>query len=310
MSTARPDRPANFADRLIARVRELGHPLCLGLDPHLPLIPPLFRRGTMEAHDPATAAQVAQFLCTVLDRYRGFVAAVKPQVAFFEQMGARGFAALEQVIAHARSHDFLVVLDAKRGDINSTAAAYAQCLRPESPLRCDALTVNPYLGNDALEPFAQAASECGAGVFVLVKTSNQGAADLQDLECRGQRLFERVASLLAPRSLAFRGASGWSSFGAVVGARYPEDAQRVRELLPHALFLVPGFGAQGADAHAALAGFVAGPHGREGGIVNSSRALLFPSGSNTDNARAWEQAIDTARDRTIAALHAAVQRIS
>lgn len=300
--------PGNFADRLIARVRELGHPLCLGLDPHLSLIPPLFRRGAMQPNDPATPPGVGDFLLAVLERYAGYVAAVKPQMAFFEQMGARGVEVLERVIARARSLGMIVILDAKRGDIDSTAAAYAQCLAPHSPLYSDGLTVNPYLGSDALAPFVHAAAEHGGGVFVLVKTSNPGASDLQDLDCGGCRLFERVAQMLAPMSEELCGATGWSSLGAVVGARYPADARRIRERLPRALFLVPGFGSQGGGVRDALAGFVAGPMGLEGGIVNSSRALLFPAGSATDNVAAWERAIDAARDRTIEELRSACAR--
>lgn len=307
MPSSQLPRSAHFADRLIARVRSLGHPLCLGLDPHLPLIPPLFRHGAMEPHHPATAEHVVRFLCAVLERYEGHVAVVKPQVAFFEQMGASGFAALEKVIARARELDMLIVLDAKRGDIESTAQAYAHSLAPESPLHSDAITVHPYLGRDSIEPFTHAAETYGGGVFVLVKTSNPGAADLQDLTCGGRRLFEHVARMLAPSCERLRGSCGWSSLGVVVGARHTEDAIRIRQLLPHALFLVPGFGAQGADARAAVAGFVPGPSGREGGIVNSSRALLFPPGSHTDDLATWERAIDEARDRAIEALRAATR---
>lgn len=296
----------HFADRLLARIRTLGHPLCLGLDPHLDRIPPLFRPVPTPLHHPDTAVQVEVFLRAVLERYCGHVAAVKPQVAFFEQLGARGVAVLERVVAWARELGLIVILDGKRGDIESTARAYAHCLAPTSPLYCDALTVHPYLGRDSVAPFVDTARAHGGGVFVLIKTSNPGAADVQDLEVAGQRLFERVAAAFRDWCEHLRGASGWSALGAVVGATHARDAVRVRELLPHALFLVPGFGAQGADAKAAVAGFVHGPHGREGGVVNSSRALLFPPGSDTDNATAWQRAIDTARDRTVAALRDAL----
>lgn len=299
--------PLHFADRLIERTRTLGHPLCLGLDPHLPLMPPLFRRGTMTANDPQTPPQVEAFLRAVLDRYQGHVAVVKPQIAFFEQMGARGIAVLERTVAYARALGMLVILDAKRGDIDSTAAAYAAYLAPTSPLYCEAMTVNPYLGIDSLEPFTAAAEQFGGGVFVLVKTSNPGARDFQEFASAGERLFERVANALNPLAERLRGSLGWSALGAVVGAAYSADAQRIRELLPSALFLVPGFGAQGAGAQAAVAGFVQGPRGREGGVVNSSRALLFPPGSDTRDAAAWERAIDQARERATETLRAAVQ---
>lgn len=315
MGSAEEDRPrapdatsrSHFADRLVARVREIGHPLCLGLDPHLPLLPPLFRRGSMTAEDPNTPVQVEAFLCAVLERYAGAVAAVKPQVAFFEQMGWRGWQVLERVIARARGLGFLVVLDAKRGDIDSTATAYAHCLAPESALAVDAVTVNPYLGRDSLHPFLAAARAHGRGVFVLLKTSNPGAADVQDLHVGQRRVFEAVAELLHDDCAALRGACGWSSLGVVVGATQAADAERVRELLPHAWFLVPGFGAQGASAQQAVRGFVRGPTGaKEGGIVSASRSLLFPPEGEVTEARRWEAAIDEARNRAIEALHKAV----
>jgi len=307
--TKTPAPSRHFADRLVARVRALGHPLCLGLDPHLPAIPPLFRRGTMEPGDPATAPQVEAFLTAVLERYAGEVAVVKPQVAFFEQLGWRGWKVLEAVVERARSLGFLVLLDGKRGDIGSTAAAYARCLDPEAPLFVDAVTVNPYLGRDAVQPFLDAARSSGGGVFVLVKTSNPGAAEVQDLPAGGRPLFAAVAELWRDSCAELRGESGWSSLGVVVGATHPEDAERVRALLPHALFLVPGFGAQGASAEDAVRGFVPGPQGkREGGIVNASRALLFPAGATSESARTWEEAIDRARRQAIDQLRRAVER--
>ncbi len=305
---AAPAAVPHFADRLIERVRWLGHPLCLGLDPHLDRFPPLFRRGSMQPQDPATADQVRTFLLAVLDRYAQQVAAVKPQVAFFEQMGWRGWQVLEAIVARARELGFLVILDGKRADVGSTAAAYASCLRPDAPVAADALTVNPYLGRDAVQPFLEVVRTFGRGLFVLVKTSNPGSADVQDLKIGERFLYEVVASLWQESCASLRGASGWSSLGVVVGATYPEQAERVRALLPEALFLVPGFGAQGASAEQAVRGFVRGPSGmREGGIVNASRSLLFPPDAATDSARTWEAAIDRARATAIEALRRAVE---
>ncbi len=298
----------HFADDLIIRIRALGHPLCLGLDPHLALIPPLFRRGSMERRDPQTAIAVEEFLRAILDRYAGKVAIVKPQSAFFEQLGWRGVQVLEHIAEHARSLGFLVLLDAKRGDIDSTAAAYASYLDLESALPVDAVTVNPYLGRDTMDPFIQAAQEHGRGLFVLIKTSNPGAANYQDLNVGGERLFERIALSLRDATETMCGPqTGWSSLGVVVGATQPQDAPRVREILPHSLFLVPGYGAQGGGATAALRGFVRNSGGYlEGGIVNSSRGVLFPAGSDTNDPKAWERAIDTARHKAIAELGDAV----
>jgi orotidine-5'-phosphate decarboxylase len=291
-----------FGDRLIHRVRELGHPLCVGLDPHLAKLPPLFRQGAMAPGDPETAEAVLSFCLAMLDRVEGRVAAVKPQSAFFEQLGPVGVAVLGSVMSEARRRGLLVILDAKRGDIGSTAEGYAAAyLAKDAPLRADALTVNPYLGMDTLEPFAAAAQEAGAGLFVLVKTSNPGSADLQDLPAPARPLYEHVAESLSPLAERLTGPeTGWSSLGVVVGAPWPEPSQRIRQLLPRSPFLVPGYGAQGGGVHEAFAGFVEGPDASsEGGLINSSRAILFPPTANVSDAPTWERAIDTALTSTI-----------
>ncbi len=304
----------HFADRLISRVRELGHPLCLGLDPHLDRIPALFRRGDMGATSQQTLEGVGDFLFAVLERAEGRVAIVKPQIAFFEQLGWRGLELLSRVVDRARTLGFLVLLDAKRGDIGSTADAYARAyLEPGSPIEVDAITLNPYLGLDSLEPFSARAEAHGRGLFVLVKTSNPGSGDLQDLDLSGlkvsSKVFGAVANSLAPLSQKLVGKqTGWSSLGVVVGATYPGEGQLVREALPNALFLVPGYGAQGGSADAAVSGFVSGPRGLEGGLVNSSRGILFPEAGNAAESSAWERAIDSALDRAIAELGEAVTR--
>lgn len=295
----------SFADRAIRQIRRLGHPLCVGLDPHLGLIPEVFRRGSMRPNDPATVAAVEEMLLLVLERVGGLVPVVKPQIAFFERLGWRGIAVLERLCEKARQLGLLVLLDAKRGDIGSTAEAYAQAyFGYDAPLPVDALTVNPYLGLDSLEPFVKAANATDGGLFVLVKTSNPGAADFQGLEAGGEPLFAQVAGALAAEAEGWRGEEGWSSLGVVVGATQATDAPRVREKLPHSLFLVPGYGAQGAGAQEALAGFVPGPKGRrEGGLVNSSRGLVFaPALAGAPSAAAWEKSFDETLDRLIGEL--------
>jgi len=301
--------PSVFADRLILRTRALGHPLCVGLDPHPDRLPACFSRGPLRARDPLTADVVENFLCTVIDRLVGRVAAVKPQIAFFEQLGWRGLRALERVVAHARSADLSVVLDAKRGDIGSTAAAYgAAYLTPGAALPIDALTVHPYLGIDSLAPLVATAQAHGRGLFVLVKTSNPGAGALQDLRLDGRCLYQHVAASLRPAVDALEAPETvWSSLRVVVGATYPRDAEQVRSCLPRALFLVPGFGAQGAGASDAVRGFVRGPGGRrEGGLVNSARAILFPPGSESADRRRYSQLLDDAVERAADVLAAAV----
>jgi orotidine-5'-phosphate decarboxylase len=301
-------RRSHFADRLVLRTRQLRHPLCVGLDPHLTRIPRPFHRGDMKPANPETAAAVLDFLYAVIDRLEGRVAVVKPQIALFEQLGWRGLRGLEALCARARERALLVVLDAKRGDIGSTAEGYARAyLEPDSPLPVDAITLNPYLGLDTLEPFGVRAEAHGCGVFVLVKTSNPGSGDIQDQMVAGEPLYHRVAASLSPMAERLAGpATGWSSLGVVVGATYPEQAEAVRQRLPQSLFLVPGYGAQGAPAADAVRSFVAGPEGLEGGIVNSSRGILFPELAGSHDAAAWEQAFDAGLDAAIDELGSAV----
>jgi orotidine-5'-phosphate decarboxylase len=291
--------PDHFADRLLARIDCLGHPLCVGLDPHLGLIPASFRRGSMKPGDPATAAAVEHFLGEVVDRVAGRVSAIKPQAAFFEELGPAGFAVLARLMQRARDRELVVVLDAKRGDIGSTAAAYASAyLAVDAVMPADALTVNPYLGLDTIEPFAAAAAPAGRGLFVLVKTSNPGSRDLQELSLGDALVYEHLADGLAPLARRLEGRSGFSSLGIVAGATFPEEAKRIRERLPSALMLVPGYGAQGASAAEAVAGFTR-PHGRLlGGLVNASRSILFAG-------EPWEEAFEAALTRSIEELGAA-----
>jgi orotidine-5'-phosphate decarboxylase len=210
----------SFADRLLARVRALGHPLCVGLDPQLGRLPPLFRKEAAPPGAQESALAVEAFCRAILDRVAGRVAAVKPQLAFFEALGWRGQRVLARVVEAARERDLLVILDGKRGDVAGTAVAYADAyLAPGAPLAADALTVNPYLGLDALGPFLDAARAAGAGVFVLLRTSNPGAGDVQDLRgADGRPVFEHLASVLAPLAAAWRGETGGSGLGVVAGS--------------------------------------------------------------------------------------------
>jgi orotidine-5'-phosphate decarboxylase len=301
---------AHFADSLIERTRRLGHPLCVGLDPHLALIPELFRRGTMAPNDPETAAAVQEFLGAVIDRIAGRVVIIKPQIAFFERLGWRGMQVLDGLCRRARAADLMVLLDAKRGDIGSTAEGYAGAyLSSDAAMPVDAITLNPYLGFETLDPFVRAAREAGRGLFVLVKTSNPGSGDLQDRDVEGEPLFGRVADGLVRIEKALLGQkTGWSSLGVVCGATWPDQARRVRDTLPRSLFLIPGYGAQGASAADAVQSFVPGPNGLEGGLVNSSRAILFPENARTaESHTVWESALEAALDAAISELGSAIQ---
>ncbi len=297
-----------FADRLIRRVRSLGHPLCVGIDPHLELLPRAFQRGSMSAGDASTARAVETFCLALIERVAGRVSAVKPQSACFERLGPAGIAVLGRVMQEARRAGLLVILDAKRNDVGSTAASYASAyLAPDAVLAADALTVNPYLGLDSLDPYFAAAHAGGGGVFVLLRTSNPGAVDLQDLLVRERPLYQHLADLLQPLTMKLRGPhTEWSGLGVVVGATWPNESKRVRALLPGSLFLVPGYGAQAGSADDAVAGFVRGPTGQlEGGVVSSSRAISFPPRADGD-AASWERAVDQALAQAIEELGEAV----
>lgn len=272
---------ACFGERLAEAVRAVGAPAALGLDPHLDRYPARLRArfaGRSGAEGRAAAASaIREFDAEVLARAAGRVAAVKFQHAFYERLGSPGVAALEAGVARARELGLLVILDGKRGDIASTAAAYAEsALHPDGPLGADAMTVNPWMGFDTLEPFAALAERHGRGIFALVRTTNPGSADLQR---HGEPpAAHKVAAELARLAPRARGASGLSSFGAVVGAQVPADEQRaLRALMPDAWFLVPGMGAQGASATEALGG---ARTDRTGSLVVAARSVLFPDGKD------------------------------
>lgn len=288
-----------FADRLADAVRRAGNPLCVGLDPRWESLPlPVRARFSADALDSVAAAFEA-FCLRVLDLVAGRIGVVKPQSAFFEACGPAGLAALQSVIRRARELGFLVILDSKRGDIASTAAAYADAAfggtavadKRYSVWAADALTVNPYLGRDAVEPFVQSARRVAGGVFVLVRTSNPGAGLFQDLECGGKKLYRHVAAAVAEWNAGGLGACGLGDVGAVVGATHPRELAELRAELPHVWFLVPGYGAQGGSARDVAGAFR--PDGL-GAVINSSRGVTFPFHPDDPD---WEAAISNATER-------------
>ena len=299
----RPGREpgAGFAARLHRRVRERNTRVCLGIDPR-----PAAHASTdpaRHAHDPGRIARaIADHARRVLDATHDLVACAKPQSAFFEALGVPGLIALADVMAHARELGVPLILDAKRGDIGPTAEAYAAAYLGDGSFAADALTVSPYLGLDTLEPFLDAATAHGRGVFVLVKTSNPGSGDLQDVPGPdGRRLHQRLADALAARSGALeRDADGYGPLGAVVGATYPRDLADARARMPASVLLVPGYGAQGGTADDVAAAFDAQGLGA---VVNASRALLYPAGQDARerDSREATQRMRDAVNRAIAA---------
>jgi orotidine-5'-phosphate decarboxylase len=259
--------PAHFADRLMAEVARKRSQVVVGIDPRAGQLPP-------ELAGMALAEAFVAFARGVIEAVAEHAAAVKPQVAFYEALGCEGMRAYAETIRVARAAGLLVIGDVKRSDIASTAAAYAAAHvgAEDGDFVADAATVNPYLGADGVRPFLDAAAKCGRGVFALVKTSNPSSADIQDLDCGGRPLYERVAELVEAWGEPLRGESGYSSLGAVVGATYPQELARLRGLMPHTPFLVPGFGAQGGGVEEVKAAFDADGLGA---VVNSSRGIIY-----------------------------------
>lgn len=295
---------SHFADRLAEVVRSHG-PLCVGLDPRWEQLPQSIRAKwpNLPAEERAGFA-VREFCLRVLDLVRPHAGIVKPQAAFFEQLGPIGLRALQGLCKDARERGFLTILDAKRGDIASTATAYAEAAFGGTTIEgeaisvwgADALTVNPYLGEDAVEPFIRTARQSGRGVFVLVRTSNPGAGLFQDLICDGRPVYRHVGDAVARWSRANLGECGLGDVGAVVGATHPRELAELRAALPDLWFLVPGYGAQGGTAADVRAAYR--PDGL-GAIVNSSRGITFPFDPADPD---WEAKITAAAARASAEL--------
>lgn len=290
-----------FFERLEESRQRRDTVLCVGIDPRLPKIPEEIRArygGDVEK-------TLLQFGCEILEIVERDAACVKPQIAFFEAYGLAGLRAYAGIIKEARRRGIPVVGDVKRGDIGSTAAAYAAGhLAPGADFEVDAVTLNPYLGADAVLPFVEMADRAGKGVYVLVRTSNPGAKDLQELEVApdGRPLFGHTADLVKRLAESTsRGATGMTCVGAVVGATAPEALRALRESMPDTGLLVPGYGAQGATAKDVAAG--RRPDG-SGMIVNASRSVIHPAFEDGS----WRGAVAEAARLAREELYAAVSR--
>ena len=284
---------ANFGDRLTEVNRRTGSVLCMGIDPHCHMIPSLFGNATAEAGSPQAINAISNFVTACIDSAIGKVAAIKPQAAFFEQQGPEGMRLLQLLGRTAIDAGMLVIMDAKRGDIGSTSTAYANAwIGHEAIFPSDALTVNPWLGIETLDPFIARADSTSSGLFVLNRTSNHGAGDLQDQMVDGAR-FTRILPACWPRwQRSVSAKVGYHRWASWLGP-LARNAKILRTALPSAPFLVPGFGAQGADAEMATTGLLRGASGWEGGIVNSTRGLIFPkAAANATNLADWHDAID------------------
>jgi len=262
-----------FADSTLEAVRKKQSVVVVGLDPAFDHFPPCLRpaRDSPEA----AARAMANFCRAIVEATANTAVAVKPQIAFFERWGPCGLQALADVARFAKEKGLLVILDAKRGDIGSTAEAYAAAYldTPGSGLTADAITVNPYLGADSMEPFLRRARDSGKGLFVLVRTSNPSAAQLQHRKLEdGAPLYEAVAKLVREWGEQALDSSGYSNVGAVVGATAPEQLRGVRQILPQHWLLLPGYGAQGAGPLDVVAGF---DDNGAGILVNAARSIIY-----------------------------------
>ncbi|MDE3025260.1 MAG: orotidine-5'-phosphate decarboxylase [Acidobacteriota bacterium] len=275
----------HFADRVAEAVERKRSQVVVGLDPVADMLPVELRGEIVLGRDHAAAA-CARFCCGIIDAVAPYAVAVKPQLAFFEALGSDGFRALEEVCAYAHAAETLVIADAKRGDIGSTARAYASAFvepRGDTPALADAITVNPYLGRDALEPFLAACRRDGSGLFCLVKTSNAGGADVQDVRLSdGTLLWQHVAGLVGEWGEDLVGEGGLSAVGAVVGATFPREVAEARRLLPQSVLLLPGVGAQGGKPADLAPAFTSGP---ASALVSASRSVIYAYRNVTDDWR-------------------------
>lgn len=271
----------NFGSILLKAVQAKGNAVCVGLDPRLDLLPESVRTGK------SPAAAYEEFCCRIIDTVAPLVPVVKPQAAFFEALGPAGCNALANVNAYAKQMGLIVIMDAKRGDIGTTAEAYAQAYLggTDNVWNCDSLTVNPFLGDDTLKPFENACTANGTGIFVLVKTSNPGSAFIQQAKANGFDVSQSIAQWIFKQNSEICGATVcYGPIGAVVGATYPDELVRLRDQLSNAWLLIPGYGAQGGTAKELSAAWNADGYGA---IVNSSRGIIFAYRNSKEVAHDW-----------------------
>lgn len=273
----------NFADRIIEAIHRKGNPCIIGLDPRIDMMPGFISSNShnKKSNDFMRSA-LSDFHRIIIDVIAPLVPAVKLQIAFYEQYGLSGLAAFVDTIRLAKEKDLIVIVDAKRNDIASTAKAYANAFLGCSNIigsdrkifDVDCITVSPFLGKDSLQPFVETCGEYGKGIFVLVKTSNPGSVDIQDqcLSSTGSPLYEKLAKMVDEIGSDMIGKFGYSSIGAVVGATFPEEALQLRELMPKAIILVPGYGSQGGSAKDSVRCF---NQDGLGAVVNASRSITY-----------------------------------
>lgn len=268
-------------DALLKKIEEKNNPTVVGLDPTLDMIPSGLKAEMIETYGKTPKAVAEMFLTfnkSIMDSVADIVPSVKPQIAMYEKYGLEGIRAYLETVEYAKEKGLIVIGDIKRGDISSTAAAYAAHIEGTEIegesfdlWKEDWITINPYLGIDGIQPFIDACNKHDRGIFVLVKTSNPSSSQLQDILVGDKTIYETVASLVEEWGTQAMGTMGYSRIGAVVGATHKEQGAQLRKLMPHTFFLVPGYGAQGGTG-ADLKGFF--DKDGVGCIVNSSRGII------------------------------------
>ena len=267
-----------ITDRLIAKIIEMQNPTCVGLDTLFDYLPDEMKSGAKTFED--AAERVFEFNKKIIDTVKDVVPSVKVQIAYYEMYGVAGMKAYEETLKYAAEKDLVVIADAKRNDIGSTASCYAKTFLGETevngnkfkPFPSDYVTVNGYLGTDGIAPFVEQCEKNDKGIFVLVKTSNPSSGELQNLVLEnGKPVYEYMGGLVEKWGESTIGKYGYSAVGAVVGATHPTEAKRLREVLPHTFFLIPGYGAQGGNAEMLKSCFA---ENGLGGVVNNSRGIL------------------------------------
>jgi orotidine-5'-phosphate decarboxylase len=305
----------NFADRLIDAVTRKGNPCVVGLDPRVDQMPRFITESLKEKSPENVRRAIVRFHRLILDAVAPMMPAVKPQIAFYEQYGLGGILAFMDTIQLAKERGLIVIVDAKRNDIASTAEAYANAFLGRTQLPwgdepvfdVDCITISPFLGRDSLGPFVKACIKYGKGVFILVKTSNPGSRDLQDLKESesGQPIYVLLARTVAELGQEAMGKSGYSSIGAVVGATFPEQAKELRRLMPRSIFLVPGYGSQGGTAEDAAKCF--NPDGF-GAVVNASRSITYNFQTPSISEKAYARLVQKNAEKMVTELNAAIRR--
>lgn len=270
----------NAIDNLIEKIKETNSPIVMGLDPRYEMIPEIVRKKYTNDLEGISKA-ILEYNKELIDNTYDIIPAIKPQLAFYEMFGIEGMKAFKETCEYAKEKGMIVIADAKRGDIGSTAKGYSNAYLGKTTIgkeeievfeNIDFLTVNPYMGVDSIKPFIEDCIKYDKGIFVLVKTSNPSSGELQDLKLEnGQTVYEHVAELVEEWGKEIRGKYNYSSVAAVVGATYPKQLEEIRQKALHTYFLIPGYGAQGGKAEDIALGFDANGLG---GIVNASRSLM------------------------------------